>query len=173
MGSTGPGTPCNRLGVSPLLQEGQQLWRGGAAGGPRPAERLAGAAGPAAGRDVLSALPLAPGLLPAALPAAGRQQALTARPRNKQDRTLTGRGLLLPSVPSAGWGASADICGPRGKPSSPPLFFLFPFPPLSPQHAFLLGCVLSVRVCGWILGQGLFAGLALTGLGLGTGTGRN
>lgn len=62
--------------VSPLLQEGQQLWRSHIAGEPQPPERLAHPVGPAAGYDVFYPLPLAPGLLPAALPTAGRQQTL-------------------------------------------------------------------------------------------------
>lgn len=67
---------CDCFGVSPLLQEGQPLGQSQAAGDPQLPERLADTAGPAAGRDVLYPLPLAPGLLPAALPPAGRQQTL-------------------------------------------------------------------------------------------------
>lgn len=64
------------LSVSSLLQEGQQLWRSHAAEEPEPAERLTDTVRPAAGYDVFHALPLAPGLLPAAVPTAGRQQTL-------------------------------------------------------------------------------------------------
>lgn len=59
-----------------------------AAGDPELPERLTDTAGPAAGRDVLYPLPLAPGLLPAALPPAGRQQTLMRASANKRDRTL-------------------------------------------------------------------------------------
>lgn len=60
-----------------LLQECHQLWGSHGAGGPGPTERLVDTAGAAARHDVLYPLPLAAGILPAALPAAGRQQTLS------------------------------------------------------------------------------------------------
>lgn len=71
------GVPAyNSLACGFLLQEGQPLWRSHAAGGPEPGERLPDAVRPAAGHDVFHPLPLAPGVLSAALPTAGRQPTL-------------------------------------------------------------------------------------------------
>uniref|UniRef100_A0A8C5VPY8 Calmin n=1 Tax=Microcebus murinus TaxID=30608 RepID=A0A8C5VPY8_MICMU len=58
------------------MKEGQQLRRSHTAGEPQPTERLADTVSAAAGHDVLYPLPVAPGVLPAALPTARRQQAL-------------------------------------------------------------------------------------------------
>lgn len=70
------GPACN--GRVSLLQEGQPLGRSLAAGEPEPAQRLPDAVRPAAGHDVLHPVPLAAGVLPAALPPARRQQTLSA-----------------------------------------------------------------------------------------------
>lgn len=81
-GEAGRGSPPTRdpsvtaLPVSSVLQEGQQLWRSHIAREPEPPERLSDTVCPAAGYDVFYSLPLAPGLLPAAVPTAGRQQTL-------------------------------------------------------------------------------------------------
>lgn len=64
------------LPASSLLQEGQRLWRSHVAEEPEPKERLSDTVCPAAGYDVFYSLPLAPGLLPPALPPAGRHQIL-------------------------------------------------------------------------------------------------
>ncbi|XP_060036990.1 calmin isoform X3 [Erinaceus europaeus] len=68
-----------RLPNRALESEGQGLWGGGAALGPEPPGRVSGAAG-ASGRALLHALPLAPGVLSAAVPAAGGQRAVKAPP---------------------------------------------------------------------------------------------
>ena len=72
-----PGDPLvTALPVSSLLQEGQRLWRSRVPGEPDLTERLSDPVCPAAGYDVFYSLPLAPGLLPTAVPTAGRHQTL-------------------------------------------------------------------------------------------------
>lgn len=70
------GPACNFLACVFLLQEGHPLWRSHTAGERWPAERLADPVSAAAGHDVFHPFPLAPGILPAALPTAGHQQTL-------------------------------------------------------------------------------------------------
>ncbi|VFV18123.1 calmin-like [Lynx pardinus] len=58
------------------MKEGQRLWRSRVPGEPELTERLSDPVCPAAGYDVFYSLPLAPGLLPTAVPTAGRHQTL-------------------------------------------------------------------------------------------------